>query len=62
MPTVTFVPGVPEMVGGDGDGAEFPASTCTENAGKVAFFRPSLTATTMLEYVPMLPAEGVPES
>jgi hypothetical protein len=62
VPTVTLVPGVPEIVGGDGAGAPFPASTCTENAGKVAFFRPSLAAITMFEYVPMLPAEGVPES
>jgi hypothetical protein len=62
VPTVTLVPGVPEIVGGAGDGAAPPASTCTENGGKVAVFRPSLTAITMFEYVPTLPAEGVPAS
>jgi hypothetical protein len=31
-------------------------------AGRVAFFTPSLTAITMLEYVPTLAAEGAPES
>jgi hypothetical protein len=60
VPTVTLVPGVPEIVGGDG--AALPASTCTENAGKVAVFSPSLTAITMFEYVPTLPAEGVPDN
>jgi hypothetical protein len=61
-PTVTLVPGVPEMVGGEDDGTPLPVSTCTENAGRVAVFRPSLTAITMFEYVPALLAEGVPES
>src|SRR5262249_32177900 len=61
-PTVTLVPGVPEMVGGEDDGTPLPVRTCTENAGKVAVFRPSLTAITMFEYVPTLLAEGVPES
>jgi len=50
------------MVGGDGDGVPLPGSTCTVNAGKVAVFRPSLAAITMLEYAPALPAGGVPES
>jgi hypothetical protein len=56
------VPGVPEIVGGDGDDALLPARTCTEKAGRVAFFRPSLTAITMFEYVPTPPAEGAPDS
>jgi hypothetical protein len=37
------------------------ASTCMANAGSVALLQPSLTPITMFEYVPTLPAEGVPE-
>lgn len=51
---------MPEIVGGGG--GVVLASTCMANAGRVAFFQPSLTAITMFGYVPMLPAEGVPES
>ncbi len=57
--------GVPEIVGGGSDVelvALVLASTCIANAGRVALFQPSLTAITMFEYVPALPAEGVPES
>jgi hypothetical protein len=61
-PTVTLVLGVPEIVGGEGDDAALPASTCTENPGNVAVFSPSLTAMTMFEYVPTLPAEGLPDN
>jgi len=56
------VGGVPEIVSAAGGGGLWLASTCTENPGSVAFLKPSLTAITMLEYVPTLLAEGVPES
>jgi hypothetical protein len=56
------VGGVPEIVGAGSDVEEVLARTCMANAGRVALFQPSLTAITMFEYVPTLPAEGLPES
>ncbi len=59
---------MPEIVGGGSEVEDVEvvvlvlASTCMANAGRVALFQPSLTPITMFEYVPTLPAEGVPES
>ncbi len=56
---------MPEIVGGANDVEVVVlvlASTCMANTGSDALFQPSLTPITMFEYVPTLPAEGVPES
>ncbi len=61
---MSLVEGVPEIVSGGGDvevAVLVLASTCMANAGRAALFQPSLTPITMFEYVPTLPAEGVPE-
>jgi hypothetical protein len=56
VPTITEVAGVPEMTG-----ARFGAlETAIENAGSCALVCPSLTAITMLPYVPTWLVEGVP--
>ncbi len=60
-----MVGGTPEIEGGGSDvdvAVLVAVSTCIVNAGRDALFQPSLTAITILAYVPALPAEGVPES